>query len=201
MNDNKCNDLLTRYEKYQSMDKTKRYDIANDWAVTGHTTLILAVLENDKECVEYILKLNNHAVNDISIALMVAILKSSKLDHGIIRLLINSGSNLNFKGHDGWTSLMMATRYSNRGSTEEAVEILINSGANLNLKNKEGQTALNLAVKHSNTDSTQRTVEMLINGGADTQLSSDTILTLSKELICKIHDLETKKLKSDILLH
>lgn len=201
MGDNKCtdltNDLLTRYEKYKLMDKQKSYDVANDWIITGCSALIFAVLENDKKVVEHILKLND-CVDDISCSLMVAVLKSSKLDHEIIRLLINSGAKLDYKNDDNWTPLMMAARYSNRESTEEVVEILIKSGANLNLKNKAGNTALDLAVKYSNTQSTQKTVEMLINGGADVALNDNTVSMLSKGLLCKIYDLKIKKLESDV---
>jgi hypothetical protein len=63
-----------------------------------------------------------------------------------VKLLINSGANLNIQNNDGETALMLALKYSDKYSSLETVKLLINSGAKLDIQNKDGDTALMLCI-------------------------------------------------------
>jgi ankyrin repeat protein len=104
--------------------------------------------------------------------------------------------NLDYKDEDGWTALMMASRYSNDASSLETVKALIDAGAKLNMQNNEGYTALMLASGLSNKTSSLETVKILIEAGANLDLQHKdgfTALMLASGVSSKISSLETVK--------
>ena len=64
-----------------------------------------------------------------------------KWDLSIIKLLIDSGIEINAQDKNGYTALMEATISGNY----ETVKLLIESGADINIKNEDGKTALDWA--------------------------------------------------------
>lgn len=59
-----------------------------------------------------------------------------------LKLLINSGCNVNLTDEDGWTALMYAVRYS---ESFECLEVLLDAGSDVSCKNNFGSSALVLA--------------------------------------------------------
>ncbi len=59
-----------------------------------------------------------------------------------LKLLLESGANVNLTDEDGWTALMYAVRYS---EALECVDALLDAGADVSVKNKYGSSALVLA--------------------------------------------------------
>lgn len=82
--------------------------------------------------------------------------------------------NLNITSKNGYTPLMIASKYSNIDSISniQIVESLLNYGVSVDIQNKLGQTALMLAVQHSNSTSNETTVEMLIEHGSNLNIQT-----------------------------
>jgi len=89
----------------------------------------------------------------------------------LLKKIIND-YDINSQTNNRWTALILATRYSNKCSTEGTVKMLIESKANLDLQNKNGLTALMIASIYSNTESTVDTVKMLIESKANLDLQN-----------------------------
>ncbi|XP_050411128.1 ankyrin repeat domain-containing protein 50 [Patella vulgata] len=109
----------------------------------GNTPLLTAITNNHANHVEVLL--NNryscanpdHTDTTGNTPLMVA---ANKLE--IVRLLINSGCQLNKTNRFKDSALHLAVRIENA----EVVELLVKSGIDVTLKNKNGQTALDMAL-------------------------------------------------------
>jgi ankyrin repeat protein len=81
-------------------------------------------------------------------------------DKAQVGTLIAQGADVNAKGYDGQTPLMIAARYKQK----EVAELLIGHGADVNARDSNGMTPLHAAVTKSyNKD----IVELLIAKGAD----------------------------------
>lgn len=76
----------------------------------------------------------------------------SLLDGSIIR-------DADIRDHQGWTALMLASRYGHN----EVVQALIQFGANLHLVNKAGQTALQIAEFWSNVTCAKSIQEQIVS--------------------------------------
>ncbi|MBC8261356.1 MAG: ankyrin repeat domain-containing protein [Planctomycetia bacterium] len=72
-----------------------------------------------------------------------------------VRLLISKGADVNYRGNQNWTPVMIASRYSYR----EIVELLIQEGAEVNVSNNFGRTPLYFA-------KTPEIKQLLIDAGA-----------------------------------
>ena len=77
----------------------------------------------------------------------------------IIKLLLNSGADINKKNNAGNTALFWAS-YENY---KEIVELLLNAGADIDKQNKEGNTAL----ISSSVKDNRKIIELLLDYGAD----------------------------------
>ena len=58
-----------------------------------------------------------------------------------INILLEAGSDMNAKGEDGMTALMLAARWN----SSSIVEALLDAGSNVNLKDHEGKRAIDYA--------------------------------------------------------
>lgn len=86
-----------------------------------------------------------------------------------VRLLIDSGANINLLNDEGKSPLMLAVI---NGLTD-VVQLLLEKGCNINSKNSDGYTSLHLAVEYQNED----VIKMLLAGGADYTLKNNEGLT------------------------
>jgi uncharacterized protein len=78
----------------------------------------------------------------------------------VIKLLLDSGADINAKTQSSWKVLNVAVSKNNN---PEVLRMLIDAGADVNAKDKDGRTLLNYTVQHENTEKAR----LLIEGGAD----------------------------------
>ncbi|NCF98931.1 MAG: hypothetical protein GWP39_05395, partial [Planctomycetia bacterium] len=87
-----------------------------------------------------------------------------------VRLLISEGADVNYRGNQNWTPVLIASRYS----YPEIVELLLEEGAEVNVSNNFGMTPLMFAAKYS---STPEIVQMLLEKGAEVNVRSPDGMT------------------------
>ena len=90
-----------------------------------------------------------------------------------INQLLDEGVDINIRDSNGWTALMVASRYSNNGSSLDTVRLLLDRGTDINIQEHGGWTALMVASRHSNNDSSLDTVRLLLDRGADTNIQDN----------------------------
>ena len=66
----------------------------------------------------------------------------------------------------GWTALMIAAKYHNRGSSQECMRLLLEKGAEIDKANNKGWTALTLLAKECNKPGAIECIKLLIEYGA-----------------------------------
>jgi ankyrin repeat protein len=81
--------------------------------------------------------------------------------------------DLNQKDNDGYTLLMIISKYSNDNYLFCLLQKIIKAGVNINLQDNEGWTALMFASKYSNDTSSLKTVKELIKAGAYLNLQNN----------------------------
>ncbi len=106
---------------------------------------------------------------------------------------------INEKGRDGHTALMMASRFSKTRSSNKIVRTLLEYGADPNLQDDKGNTALMYAAEYSMAirptmlhTSTIETVNILLEAGADKRIRNR-----SKRTAIDFAYAESKKLIKD----
>ena len=119
--------------------------------------------------------------------LLLAVKKEENYKNDIVKLLIESGADVNAKDYDGDTALRIAALHNKK----DIAELLIEAGADLNVKNNAGRTALRAAAGEGNRDIT----ELLIKAGADMDVKGSDGLTA---LICAIDN--DKKDTAELLI-
>ena len=70
-----------------------------------------------------------------------ALMSASRGREDVVRILLGAGADVNIKGDDGWTALMIAVESGHK----EIVEMLLDRGADVNQKNEHSTTALMIA--------------------------------------------------------
>lgn len=125
-------------------------------------------------------------------ALMIAAIYSSKaaiysskgssgssLD--AVKLLIESGADLDCKSRDGATALMYSANNSHGTSSLGAVKFLVEAGCDINSQSSDGETALYWACRWSGSSSSSpETVQYLIDSGADVDLRENGYSALDR---------------------
>ena len=124
---------------------------------------------------------------------------------GIISYLIDIGCDINAKGIEGETALILATKTNNINS----LELLIHKRCDINIKDNKGITALHYAAQKGFSEA----VEILLNNGADLNVKDNNGCTplfyamlnhhydIAKLLISKGVDLNIKDNKGNALIH
>lgn len=84
-----------------------------------------------------------------------------------VKLLLDLGSDVNFKPEKCLTALMFAARHVPKDSTVETIKLLISYGADVNILDDDGQNALMLAITYDLFNPNIDTVNLLIESGID----------------------------------
>lgn len=143
--------------------------------------------------------------NNIS-ALILFSLDRTKFS--MVKYLIENKADPNIQGKNGWTALMLASKYSGINNTFGTVKYLVENKADPNIQEKIGQTALMMSSKYSNTKSSFRTVKYLIENKADPNIQDRrgwTALMLASKYSGKSSTFGTVKClidnKADLEIH
>ncbi len=155
-------ELAKRLIKFHRLEAEKLFVDTADRIMSGNKKhkKILSVLTAD--------------INSV-IATQVLFHAASRGNRDLVKLLLNNGANVNAKGTNGHTALMLA---SIKESNTEMVKFLLDSGANVNAANRGGKTALMYASKQGNKE----IVQLLLDKGANANAKStngDTALILA----------------------
>lgn len=123
-------------EKQKKATEKKRKEYLSDYMIYDTETIDDVVTDQD----EYT-RIENPDEKDITgkTLLMRAAKGGNEWE---LKLLLDSGADVNLTDNDGWTALMYAVRY-NEGL--ECVEALLDAGADITVKNKYGSSAIVLA--------------------------------------------------------
>ena len=154
-----------------------------------------AIKKRDIEDIKLLIKEGgdvNAIVNDWPLLMLAS--RFSGLE--TVKLLLESGADVNILDDTGYTSLMMASKYSNESSSLDTVKLLLESGADVNIQEYAGAkfTALMVASKHSNKTSSLETVRLLLAYGATIDNKSRkgfTALMLASKYSNTTNSLET----------
>ncbi len=114
---------------------------------TGHSPLILAAYNGNKNAAAEILKFNPD-VNFVSpdgTALMAAVVKGQM---EIVKILLQAGADPNIADAGNITPLILASMFQN----VELFRLLLQSGARKELADSRGNTALTYAQMHKNSE-------------------------------------------------
>lgn len=110
----------------------------------GHAEAVQALLQAGANA-------NGAARNQMKVAPIhsAAANRDPKMALKIVRMLVDSGANVNVVQHGGWTPLQQAAAHGNT----ELVRLLLERGAEKSARAENGKTALDLAVegKHAET--------------------------------------------------
>ncbi len=133
----------------------------------GYTPLMRAAVNGSEDIVKYLCQ-NNAQLNVQSLynedtALSVAAHYNRP---SCIKILIESGADINQTDCNGWTPLMHAVK----NGSEEIVILLCENNANLNIQNCTHYTAVTLAARYNKPSC----LEVLIKAGADVFLKTSS---------------------------
>eukprot|EP01130_Rhizamoeba_saxonica_P005451 TRINITY_DN2182_c0_g1_i1.p1 TRINITY_DN2182_c0_g1~~TRINITY_DN2182_c0_g1_i1.p1 ORF type:complete len:1137 (-),score=253.40 TRINITY_DN2182_c0_g1_i1:302-3508(-) len=133
----------------------------NATSKNNRTALMLSIKENKEDIAEYLISQNAeiHIVTPTGWNALLYAANSIYLPK-IVKLLINSGSNINQRTSKNWTPLHQASRYQ-----PEAVGMLIDAGADIHAINNDGKTPLFLACKYN-----PESVRLLLKAGSNVNL-------------------------------
>ena len=82
----------------------------------------------------------------------------------VVKLLIESGANINYKTRGDWTPIICACFYPEDNS--EIIKLLIESGADINSKSKTGAIALAYLIEYSSVNADLDIIKLLIRKGS-----------------------------------
>lgn len=85
----------------------------------------------------------------------------------IAKILLDNNADINKKGRDGYTPLMMAVRRDNIN----LIDFFIENNADLDMYDPEGNTALIIAAKNHKND----IFELLLKNGADPSINNEDL--------------------------
>ncbi len=122
----------------------------------GFEEIVRLLCKNNAE-----LNVNTTALQDTAVSLAAKHYKSSCL-----KILIESGADINQIDYIGWTPLMIAAR----NGFEEIVRLLCENKADLNVQSDDLNTAVTLASEHDKPSC----LELLIKSGADATLKTSS---------------------------
>lgn len=133
----------------------------------------------------------NHVSDGESLLIFAAEFARDGENAEIVRILLESGADVNFQNQKGRTALMYAAMGTMHCSSEAIVRQLLDAGTDVNLRDSDGNTALILAATYPGS-STEGTLRILIEAGAEIDMQNfygDTALMSSicpRRSLCSI---------------
>jgi len=156
-NSSKCINELTKYNiNVNVKDKSSLMNTALHYACKNTNIYIVRQL--------LLAGADITTTNNEGDTVLTYMLKNEIKDMDIIRLLLNSGSNIHHKNKYGEDALILAVN----NNFTNLVQLLINNGANVNTTNSAGITPVMIATKNEFKES----LKLLLNNNADPTLKS-----------------------------
>ena len=101
-----------------------------------------------------------------------------------VRILLETGVDLNVQDSRGCTALMRVSQYASTTCNIEAVNILLNVNADPNLKDKSGQTVLMQVCRQLKTEIDLQVFRALLGKGVDVNLKNSGGYTALMSFCC-----------------
>lgn len=168
--------------------KTQDIDVITP-LILNFTPLDYAVLHGKREIVELLI---DYLGNDSDVKQAALIMASQYGRKDIVKVLIQSGTDVNAKNKYGNTALLEATQNGHK----EIIKMLINAGADVNVQDKDGNSALIRAAQNDNL----YIIKLLINFNAnilEKNNEGDSIYTI----LYKKRGIGVEKFIEEILLN
>jgi hypothetical protein len=120
------------------------------------TELIMGSSIGDLQGVQHLLEQNQYSREELNGALFQAV-RCDYDNSAVIEALLHAGADINARGYDGRTPLMMSI------DKPLNLEAILHAGPNLNQRDRYGNTAFKLAMQNRRS----RAIEILREAGAD----------------------------------
>ena len=137
------------------IDDFKQFIIGNDEGKnfinnidkkSGHTVLSCAADEGRLEFIELLLQYEHTEINKQSESHSLPLIYAAKRNYvDCVKILVESGADVNAIGEQGNTALLMACRFGQL----KTVEYLVSQGVDVHIRNDAGDNALTMALKYS----------------------------------------------------
>ena len=125
----------------------------------GHYALDFSFMKNNRDVSNYLIEANSKTSLNSKVLSESLIKQCFRGETSFVKLGIRNGANINFKGENGNTPIMIACANNHL----DIIELLIDAGADINLQNDMGATPLWNAVYRG----FENVVRILLNAGAN----------------------------------
>ena len=143
------------------------FDVTNDY---GLKLLIHLIKSEQTELVKKLLKSGTNLKNANEGRLMAALIGKSGKEHlKLIKILLDTGFNVNAQDNNGMTALMFASHTGN----DKLIKVFLDASADVNRKSDSGKTALMFAVTNEHGLNSKAILQTLLNAGADVNSRDD----------------------------
>ncbi len=137
--------------------------------ITGITSLMNAVINNDVQTVKFFAKSRLGVVNQKNIGGATALHIATRSGNAeIVQALIESGADVNAADNESWTPLMRASVARN----PEIIKILLNSKANVQNVNSLGETAI---INSTSSECLECLKQLFLNYDLEQNINFDNI--------------------------
>ncbi|OGI28755.1 MAG: hypothetical protein A2287_06930 [Candidatus Melainabacteria bacterium RIFOXYA12_FULL_32_12] len=148
------NDVYTPSFKGGFVDNIKKMFSVNRINKEGNTALISAILENDNNKIEKLIKRDDIDVNIQNSTGDTALMYSVVIDRKeLVNKLLEKGADTNLKNKHGETALILASIFDRK----EIAKTLLENKADVNIEDENGKTAI------THQDAKDETRQVILN--------------------------------------